>query len=151
MSDDVFLDTNVLVYALDPADPVKQARAAAIIRGLENVGCAHISTQVLQELWSALRRGASPIATAERAEAAVVAASALRVVQVTVPLVLEAIARARLSRLSLWDALIVGAAKSARCARILSEDLNDGQVIDGVTVENPFRAAVASGPGDFSG
>ncbi len=41
-------------------------------------------------------------------------------------------------RISLWDALIVEAARRGECDRVLSEDLTHGQVIDGVTVVNPF-------------
>jgi predicted nucleic acid-binding protein len=40
--------------------------------------------------------------------------------------------------LSFWDALIVRAAAEARCDVLLSEDLNHGQVIDGVRIEDPF-------------
>ena len=45
----------------------------------------------------------------------------------------------RATGLSLWDALIVQAAALAHCDRILSEDLQDGAIIEGVRVENPFR------------
>lgn len=55
-------------------------------------------------------------------------------------LVLAAIDLHRLRKLSFWDALVVRSAVAGGCGRLLTEDLLDGQVIDGVRVENPFRA-----------
>jgi predicted nucleic acid-binding protein len=42
--------------------------------------------------------------------------------------------------LSHWDSLVVAAAARAGCACILTEDLDDGAVVDGVRVEDPFRS-----------
>jgi predicted nucleic acid-binding protein len=53
----------------------------------------------------------------------------------------EAIDCSIISRLSFWDALIVAAAESANCEKLWSEDLNDGQVIRGVRIENPLKAS----------
>ena len=139
MSARVFLDTNVLAYLLDAAEPKKQARARRVLEtelaDLELV----VSTQVLQELYVCLTRGRAPIATPEVAERAVRDAAAFTVIQVDVPLVLSAIAESQRSQLSFWDALVVRAAVSAGCTRLLTEDLSHGQVFDGVRVENPFR------------
>jgi len=52
--------------------------------------------------------------------------------------VFAAIGASRKHRLSFWDALIVRAAAQAGCELLLSEDLNDGQMIEGVRIENPF-------------
>ena len=41
--------------------------------------------------------------------------------------------------ISFWDALIVSAAFSKNAATILTEDLNHGQVIEGIEINNPFR------------
>ena len=81
----------------------------------------------------------SPIALPEIAERAVREATAYSVVQVDVSLVFSAMTASRKHRVSFWDALIVRAAAQARCDLLFSEDLNDGQVIDGVRIENPFR------------
>ena len=51
----------------------------------------------------------------------------------------EAIDCSIINRLSFWDALIVTAAEGAKCEKIWSEDLNDGQVVRGVRIENPLR------------
>ena len=133
----VFLDTNVLTYVFDDSEPAKQAQArACLAREAQEI---FVSTQVLQELYVSLTKGRDPIATPEIAEAAVRAATGYSVLQIDTPLVLEAIALSRTHRLSFWDALIVSAAVSGGCQSLLSEDLNAGQVIEGVTVKNPFR------------
>jgi len=59
-------------------------------------------------------------------------------VVITAPLIREAIDCSVLSKLLFWNALIVVAAESARSATLYTEDLNDGQVIRGLRVNNPF-------------
>ena len=137
--DRVFVDANVLTYVFDDAEPEKQARARACLK--DEPREIFVSTQVLQELYVSLTKGRDPIASPEVAEDAVRAASGYSVVQIDTPLVLGAIAMSRANQLSFWDALILCAAVSSGCETLLSEDLNHGQVIHGVTVENPFRAA----------
>jgi predicted nucleic acid-binding protein len=46
-----------------------------------------------------------------------------------------------LNTLSFWDALIIVSAEKAQCERLWMEDLNHGQVVRGVRIENPFRDA----------
>ena len=53
-------------------------------------------------------------------------------------LIKEAIDCAIINRLSFWDALIIVCAESARCDTLWTEDLNHGQVIRGVRIENPL-------------
>lgn len=43
-------------------------------------------------------------------------------------------------RFSFYDSLIVAAALEAGCRRLLTEDLQHGQRIEGLRIENPFRA-----------
>jgi predicted nucleic acid-binding protein len=133
----VFVDTNVLTYVFDDSEPDKQLQARA--RLTQEKREIFVSTQVLQELYVSLTKGRDPIATPEIAEAAVRAATGYSIVQVDTTLVLGAITLSRAHRLSFWDALIVSAASGGGCQSLLSEDLNDGQVIEGVRIENPFR------------
>lgn len=135
-ADRVFIDTNVLAYLFDDSEPAKQKQAER--RLLEESREIFVSTQVLQELYVALTKGREPIATADVAERAVREVAGYSVVQIDPPLVLSAIEACRTHQLSFWDALIVRAAAQADCSTLLSEDLNAGQVIDGVRVENPF-------------
>jgi predicted nucleic acid-binding protein len=138
MSDRVFVDTNVLVYLFDAAEPDKQQIARQRLESEQRRSDLVVSTQVLQELYVCLTRGKHPIASAETAERAVRDAAALIVVQVGTAHVLEAVSQSRRSRLSFWDALILRAAAAAGCRVILTEDLNAGQVVEGVRIENPF-------------
>jgi predicted nucleic acid-binding protein len=133
-----FVDTNVLTYLFDDAAPEKQAIARRRLSQEQREREIVVSTQVLQELYVSLTKGRAPIATVEIAEGAVREASGYLVVQIDTHLVISAIAASWRHGLSLWDALIVRAAAEVRCDRLLSEDLNHSQRIDGVRIENPF-------------
>lgn len=137
MSDRSFIDTNVLVYAFDDADPVKQERALQIMATAAD-GQIVLSTQILQEFYVTVTRKLRRPVPVERAAAAVAALARLNVVSVDSPMVLAAIATHRRYQISLWDALVVEAARAAGCARVWSEDLQSGMQIAGLAVENPF-------------
>lgn len=133
-----FVDTNVLTYLFDDAEPRKQTAARKrLVDELQDRELV-LSTQVLQELYVSLTKGKDPIATPEVAERAVREASSYTIVQIDTTLVLSAIDASRRHKVSFWDALIVSAARAAGCSVVLSEDLNDGQDYDGVRIENPF-------------
>src|SRR5258708_6632528 len=102
MNDKVFLDTNVLVYLFDDSEPVKQATAQRCLQEERREHELVISTQVLQELYNALTRGATPIRLPVQAETAVREASKLSVVQVDTPLILAAISLHQDSQISFW-------------------------------------------------
>lgn len=136
MSDRVFVDTNIFVYADDLAAKTKRVRARDVLADLIRERRAVVSTQVMQEYFvTAIKKLGM---TAERARARVAALHRLDVVVVRAEHVFGAIDLHRLQSLSFWDALIVKCASAAGCARLLTEDLNSGQVIDGVTIEDPF-------------
>lgn len=141
MSDKVFLDTNVVVYAHDSANPEKQARARELLLSGIASGSTCVSAQVLGELFVVLtRKIASPMSTAE-AMSVVRAIGRLEVIEIgrlAVELALHLVAR---TAMAYWDALIVAAARLGGCSILLSEDLQSGQVFDGVTVRNPFSGA----------
>lgn len=134
MSGRVFLDTNVLVYTDDTRDAKKRARAQRIVKA-GVVDGAVVSTQVLQEYFVSAKKIGVPL---ELARHAVLTFAKLDVVPISVELIVEAIDLHRTRSLSFWDALIVRAAVAGGCKRVLTEDMQDGAVIDGVTIENPF-------------
>jgi predicted nucleic acid-binding protein len=136
-----FIDTNIFVYAADesPAGQFKHDIATALLA--DHRSNLVVSTQVLQEFYVVTTRKLRPPVPEDRAAAAVHGMARLEVVQVDVRLVLAAVAISRSTQLSLWDALMIEAARSAGCSQIVSEDLADGQVIHGVTVHNPFASA----------
>ena len=133
-----FFDTNVLLYLFDNREPDKKAAAQELIQREVEADRASLSTQVLQEFYvNATRKLAFPLSP-EEAGARVRDFSRLPLVQVDVPLILAAISRSQRMSFSLWDALIVEAALKAGADRLLTEDLQHGQVIEGMRVENPF-------------
>ena len=64
--------------------------------------------------------------------------------QVDVPSIMEAIDCSVLNGISFWEALIVTAVRKAACSVLWTEDLNDGQIINGVRIENPFLCGKAA-------
>jgi predicted nucleic acid-binding protein len=133
-----FIDSNVLVYALSQDNPEKQARAREIVARGFTEGCFAISTQVMMEVYVNITRKAKIGLPARQAFEYVSAFAEWPVVQMTPELVLAALGLAQRSQISPWDAAILEAARQAGCKTVLSEDLGNGQVYGGITVENPF-------------
>lgn len=135
MSDKLrFLDANVLVYLFDADAPAKQARA----RELLSAGPLVLSAQVLSEFYVTVTRKLGRPLDPARASRAVADLCAFPVRDLSASLVLAAVRRSQESGLSYWDALIVETALDAGARVLLTEDLQDGQVIGGLRVENPF-------------
>jgi predicted nucleic acid-binding protein len=138
-----FFDTNLLVYLFDSASPEKQGKARDVFSERAQRDEVLLSTQVLQEFYvTVTRKLASPL-SADQAERLVRDFAAFPVVSTDAPLVVAAVALSRRHRLSLWDAMIVMAARAGGAAELLTEDLQHGQVLEGVRIVNPFRAAAA--------
>jgi len=139
MSGKCFIDTNVLVYLFDSRTPAKQRAAGELLQRLADEKTVPIvSTQVLQETYSALTRklgmdGKEALATLMTMEDA---SFAVRPVDVT--LVWKGAKRSIDDKLSFWDALIVEAACDAGCSTLYTEDLQSGRSFDGLAIENPF-------------
>lgn len=132
----LFLDTNVVVYAFDRADPTKQRLALQVLEASDRLV---VSTQVLLETWWVLtRRLAEPLDESQAREV-IDQLCTLPVVSTDPQLVLQAIETGRHSGIAIRDALIIEAARVAGCHRVLSEDLHSGQDFDGVVIENPFE------------
>jgi predicted nucleic acid-binding protein len=138
MSDRPFLDTNILVYAFDQANPKKQQRAWEILDGQVFQDSPTISTQVIQEFYVTVVRKLKVPLDEEKAYAACLQLADFPVVQITTDLVLSAVRFSQTHQLSYWDALIIEAAKSAGCTVLVTEDLQDGYAVDGLKIQNPF-------------
>jgi predicted nucleic acid-binding protein len=130
-----FVDTNVVVYAFDTADPGKQRAAIAVLGSGRRLV---VSTQVVLELWWVLTRRLAVPLPEDQAAVVVDELCRLPVVTTDVEMVRRAIDTSRRFRIAVWDAMIVEAARSAGCDRVLTEDLQAGQDFDGITIENPF-------------
>ena len=144
MTAPVFVDTNVLIYALDEANPKKQEAAQAWRAELWKSRRGRISFQVLQEFYVKV--------TQNRPSARQEARSEVRDLLAWQPVAVD---NAILEhgwkiqdryQLSFWDALIVAAAKAASCRYLLTEDLQANQNLDGLLVVNPFLCDPGSLP-----
>jgi predicted nucleic acid-binding protein len=131
-----FLDTNILLYTLDANDKSKQAKARKLIQTITEQNIPVISTQVLQEFYvaSTTKLRVEPLL----AKNIMRSFENMEIVQITPYLIREAADTSILNAISFWDSLIVVAAESAQCERLYTEDLNSGQIIRGVKIENPF-------------
>jgi predicted nucleic acid-binding protein len=131
-----FIDTNILVYAEDSANPQKQLVASRLISEAYINGSAVISSQVMQEFYNA--------AVGKLKLDAAFAVERLRffskfqVVLPTPQLILSATSLHRTRSLSFWDSMIVQAAITSGCDTLYSEDMQSGETIDGVKIKNPF-------------
>ena len=136
----VFLDTTVLVYAVDLGHAAKQKRALELLRTLGSGQVRGVvSTLVLQEFYVVATRklGIEPL----MAKGLLHDFSHFELVQVQLTHINDAIDCSVLNQLSFWDALIVVCAEAAKCEQMWTEDLDHGQVIRGVRCENPFKSA----------
>ncbi len=135
-----FVDTNVLVYAYDAADPAKQRRAQAVLEGLWRSRTGTLSTQVLQEFYSVATSKLKPAVELGEAREIISLYSAWPIVLIEPSLIINASRVSEQHQLSFWDALLVEAARAAGATQLLTEDMNHGQSIQGVRIENPFVA-----------
>lgn len=131
-----FIDSNVLIYAEASDEPKKQAVALALLRRLKLAGTGVISTQALQEFANVALRKMGLGANHVRKQLS--AHEQFEVVQVTPEIIRGALDIHQTRSVSFYDALIVQAAITAGCDTLYSEDLNTGEVIDGVKINNPF-------------
>lgn len=132
-----FFDTNVLVYAFDEGEPEKRRVARGLIEEHLIEGNGMLSVQVLREFYSVARRPPQPLPATEAHEAVRYFATFSPIPE-DARMVLGAVRRSQEALLSFWDALIVEAAISGGADRLFSEDLQHGQVIEGLRIESPF-------------
>jgi len=138
MSDRAFVDTNVLVYAHDLDAGNKHEVAAKLISQLWKSRNGVLSTQVLQECYVTLTkkvvRPLGKVAVRRLLQSYFSWEIAVNDLQT----ILQASEIEEAHNLSFWDALIVAAASSKNVTLILTEDLNHGQMIEGILIQNPF-------------
>ena len=137
MTSKIFIDTNVLVYALDKAEPEKQEKARELLRNTESDRLGVISTQVLQEFYVVATRKLK--VKPELTKKILSSLSKFEVVVINQPIIEKAIDISISNKISFWDALIVSSALVARCRIIWTEDLNHGQSINNIKIENPLQ------------
>jgi predicted nucleic acid-binding protein len=138
MTDKVFIDTNVILYAKFNDG----SRNFQVANNLFKTGLlkseAYISTQVVNEFCvNAIKKGIIP---QEVHNTALQFSRRFYILPVTMKTVTEGFRLYNRYQFSYWDSLIVAAALEAGCGRLYSEDLSDGQIIDkSLEIINPFR------------
>lgn len=137
MNAKTFVDTNVLIYAYDIDAGAKHTVAKTVLRKLWTERNGVLSTQVLQEFYvNVTRKIAHPL----RKDTArtIVNSYSIWCSDTTPAEIANAFQIEDRAKIGFWDALIVASALKSGASRILSEDLNAGQIITGVRIENPF-------------
>lgn len=134
----IFLDTNILVYTVDRNDKKKLSQARKLLENAIANDKPVISTQVLQEFYSAT--------TTKLKLDKIIAKNIIHnfrnmeIVQVDLGIIEQGIDISLLFQISFWDSLIIAAAEHANCEMIYTEDLNDTQTIRGIKIVNPFKS-----------
>jgi predicted nucleic acid-binding protein len=137
-----FVDANILVYAFDTSAEAKQTAALQLLERLWESGTGCLSVQVLQEFFvTTTRKVARPLPPDEAAER-ISEFATWKVFSPTAADVLAAIALQKQSELKFWDAMVVQAAAELGCDVLWTEDMNNGQILRGVRIRNPFTSHV---------
>jgi predicted nucleic acid-binding protein len=140
LADRIFFDTNIFVYSFDHSEPVKQRRAHSLIETSLEARNAVISYQVVQEFLN--------VATRRFRQKFPITGLEVYLSRVLLPLCeiyssgrlySEALSIADETGWGFYDALIVASALAAKCDAIWTEDLQDGRIIRGIEIRNPFR------------
>ena len=136
MSVECFLDTNVIVYAVDTTRGAAHKRQIA--RKILRDGNFGVSTQVLQEFYvTATKKLKRPLSVSTAARWVDMLCRA-ELVNLDAALIKLAIVRSQRYQISYWDGAIIAAAEALGAAILYSEDLSHGQSYGSVRVENPF-------------
>jgi predicted nucleic acid-binding protein len=139
MSGRFFLDTNIFAYAFDVKATAKAKRASQLIRQAADTGQGIISYQVVQEFFNiALRRFSQPMSVAEAEQYLITVFRPLLAIHSSPALYVEALRMSEKYHLSWYDSLIVAAAAQGDCRVLYTEDLQHGQKIEDLRIENPF-------------
>jgi predicted nucleic acid-binding protein len=140
MRDKYFLDTNVLVYTFDPREPHKQTAARRLVSEALSTGTGIISCQVAQEFLNvATRKFERPLTSDDCQLYLAQVLAPLCEVFPSIDLLHTGLSVASRFGFSFYDALIVAAALHGNCRVLYSEDMQHGQTIDRMVIQNPFR------------
>ena len=133
----VFFDTNILVYFVDGNDTRKQNIAQNLVKKAVQNRNGIISTQSLQEFFNVITKKC--LCSKSHAKTLVeMFSEQFPVTQVSVPQIQGAIDICIKHGVSFWDSLILSSANDSGCTIVYSEDMNNGQTIEGAKILNPF-------------
>ena len=139
MPAEFFLDTNIFVYTFDRQVPDKQDRARRLVERALGTGDGVVSSQVVQEFLNvALQKFERPLSEEQALRYLREVLDPLCFVFPSISLYETAVSLSRRWRFSFYDSLIVAAALESKCNVLYSEDFQDGQKIESLTIVNPF-------------
>lgn len=140
--DKIFIDTNILVYGHDKDAGMKYQRAQKILTELWDNRNGALSVQVLQEFYVTMtRKMPNPMRPSQVRD--IIRDYLSWHIEVSDPQsILTASRIEEKTKISFWDALIVAAASKAKAIKIFTEDLQSGQMIEGILIENPFLGKI---------
>ncbi len=140
MSDKFFLDTNIFVYSVDNLEPVKKVKSQALIAQAIYTGNAIISWQVIQEFLNvSSKKNITPIKPYDTKNYLLKILNPLCQVYPDLNVYQHALKIVNSTNYGFYDALILASALKGGCTILLSEDFQDGQKIEGLTITNPFN------------
>jgi predicted nucleic acid-binding protein len=135
----IFLDTNILVYAYDKDEKTKHEKAKDILTDCWNERSGLLSTQVFQEFYVTVTRKLPSKLSANEARETIKDFLSWPVHQITATDIFSASELEEKYGYSFWDSLVITAAQASGAAILYSEDMQDGQQIDGLKIINPFK------------
>ena len=133
-----FVDASVLVYAFDSSAAGKQETAKQLLERLWDNGTGCVSVQVLQEFFVTITKKVPKPLPVDDAKARIREFVAWTVFAPKADDIVAAIDLHAQAKIGFWDAMVVLAAAESDCEVLWTEDLNDGQLLRGVRVRNPF-------------
>ena len=140
MADKILVDTNVLLYAYDQGEPVKQSQAAAVLDRLASMRLGVLTPQVLAEFFvNATRKLERPLTVEQAYDRIQNYLLSWEILDLSGSIILEAVRGVRTYQMAYWDAQIWASARLHQIPLIFTEDFNVGAVIEGVRFVNPFE------------
>jgi predicted nucleic acid-binding protein len=135
----ILIDTNILVYSFDLAEPQKQKLARELLQRLQSQEQACLSVQCVGEFFNVVLHGKLPKMTVmDGASQVEHFLQSFPVFPLTPGVVREAVRAVRMYQMPYYDAQIWACAHLNQIPVVLSEDFSDGQVVEGVRFVNPF-------------
>jgi predicted nucleic acid-binding protein len=140
MADKILVDTNVLLYAYDQGEPVKQSQAAAVLDRLASMRLGVLTPQVLAEFFvNATRKLQRPLTVEQVYDRIQNYLLSWEILDLSGSIILEAVRGVRTYQMAYWGAQIWASARLHQIPLIFTEDFNVGAVIEGVRFVNPFE------------
>ena len=141
-----FVDANVLIYAVNPAEPMKMAVAVELLDRLWRDQRVRTSVQAVDEFYSVVTRRLSHAVPKDMAWGKVEEFLRWDPQPVDSTVLMRARSIEQRYRINWWDCLIVASASVQGCGLLYTEDLQHGGSYDGVRVANPFILGVQEEP-----